>query len=72
MISLRHSDLELLKKVHFDNPDDPKSFTIVSKKTDDAPTIFLNEYSKSLYMKDKDKGADNGLLSPKEVKSENE
>ena len=57
--------LALLKKAHFDNPDDPKSFTIVSKKTDDAPTIFLNEYSKSLYMKYKDRETEKGLLFPK-------
>ena len=63
--SLRHSDLALLKKAHFDNPDDPKSFTIVSKKTDDAPTIFLNDYSKSIYMKYKDRETDKGLLFPK-------
>ena len=63
--SLRHSDLELLKKAHFDNPDDPKSFTIVSKKTIDAPTITLNQYSKALYMKYKDRGTDKGLLFPK-------
>ena len=63
--SLRHSDLALLKKAHFDNPDDPKSFTIVSKKTDDAPTIFLNEYSRSLYMKYKNVETEKGLLFPK-------
>ena len=63
--SLRHSDLALLKKAHFDNPDDPTSFTIVSKKTDDAPTIFLNDYSKSIYMKYKDRETDKGLLFPK-------
>ena len=63
--SLRHSDLALLKKAHFDNPDDPSSFTIVSKKTDDAPTIFLNEYSKSIYMKYKDRETEKGLLFPK-------
>jgi integrase len=61
--SLRHSDLGLLKKSHFDNPDNPTSFTIVSKKTDDALTIPLNEYSRSIYMKYKD--SDNGLLFPK-------
>ena len=63
--SLRHSDLALLKKAHFDNHDDPTSFTIVSKKTDDAPTIFLNDYSKSIYMKYKDRETANGLLFPK-------
>ena len=63
--SLRHSDLGLLKKSNFDNPDNPTSFTIVSKKTDDALTIPLNEYSRSIYMKYKDKDSDNGLLFPK-------
>ncbi len=63
--SLRHSDLVLLKKSHFDNADDPKSFTIVSKKTIDAPTICLNEYSRSLYMKYKDVETEKGLLFPK-------
>ena len=63
--SLRHSDLALLKKAHFDNHDDPTSFTIVSKKTDDAPTIFLNDYSRSIYMKYKDRETANGLLFPK-------
>ena len=38
---------------------------IVSKKTDDAPTIFLNEYSKSIYMKYKDRDTDKGLLFPR-------
>ena len=63
--SLRHSDLVLLKKAHFDNPDDPKSFTIVSKKTIDAPTICLNKYSKALYMKYKDRETEKGLLFPR-------
>ena len=63
--SLRHSDLELLKKSHFDDPDNPTSFTIITKKTIDAPTIFLNEYSKSLYMKYKDMKTDKGLLFPR-------
>lgn len=63
--SLRHSDLALLKKCHFDHPDDPTSFSIVSKKTNDALTIPLNKYSRSLYMKYKDKDSDNGLLFQK-------
>ena len=37
----------------------------MSKKTDDAPTIFLNEYSKSLYVKYKDSETEKGLLFPK-------
>jgi integrase len=63
--SLRHSDLALLKKCHFDHPDNPKSFSIVSKKTDDALVIPLNKYSRSIYEKYKDKVSDNGLLFPK-------
>ena len=63
--SLRHSDLALLKKCHFDHPDNPTSFSIVSKKTNDALTIPLNKYSRSLYMKYKYKDSDNGLLFPK-------
>ena len=63
--SLRHSDLALLKKAHFDSHDDPKSFTIVSKKTIDAPTICLNEYSRSIYMKYKDMETDKELLFPR-------
>ncbi len=63
--SLRHSDLDLLKKSNFDNKDNPSSFSIVSKKTNDALTICLNEYSKNIYMKYKDRVSDNGLLFPK-------
>ena len=62
--SLRHSDLEVLRKSCFDNPDDPTSFTFVSKKTDDNLTIYLNEWSKSIYMKYKDIPTQNGLLFP--------
>ena len=63
--SLRNGDLEVLSKSCFDNTDDPTSFTFVCKKTDDAPTIFLNEYSKSIYMKYKDRETEKGLLFPK-------
>ena len=62
--SLRHSDLEVLRKSCFDSPDDPTSFTFVSKKTDDNLTIYLNEWSKSIYMKYKDIPTQNGLLFP--------
>lgn len=62
--SLRHSDLEILKKADFDNFDDPTSFTFVSKKTHDELTIFLNEYSKTIYLKYKDIPTKNGLLFP--------
>ena len=63
--SLRHSDLELLKKSDFNNPDNPKAFSFVSKKTSDALTIYLNEYSKKIYMKYKDMETEEGLLFPK-------
>ena len=62
--SLRHSDLEVLRKSCFDSPDDPTSFTFVSKKTDDNLTIYQNEWSKSIYMKYKDIPTQNGLLFP--------
>lgn len=35
------------------------------EKIADVPTIFLNEYSKSLYMKYKDRETEKGLLFPK-------
>ena len=62
--SLRHSDLEILKKADFDDPDDPSSFSFVSKKTHDSLTIFLNKYSKALYQKYKDIPTKDGLLFP--------
>lgn len=62
--SLRHSDIEILKKADFDNYDDPTSFSFVSKKTHDELTIFLNKYSKDIYQKYKDIPTKNGLLFP--------
>lgn len=62
--SLRHSDLEILKKADFDDPDTPSSFSFVSKKTHDSLTIFLNKYSKALYQKYKDVPTKDGLLFP--------
>jgi len=62
--SLRHSDMEILKKADFDNYDDPTSFSFVSKKTHDELTIFLNKYSKDIYQKYKDIPTKNGLLFP--------
>ena len=58
------SDPVVLRKSCFDNPDNPTSFTFVSKKTDDNLTIYLNEWSKSIYMKYKDTPTQNGLLFP--------
>ena len=62
--SLRHSDLELLKKVYFDDWDNPSSFSMMSKKTNDDLTIFLNKYSKDLYLKYRDVPTPDGLLFP--------
>ena len=62
--SLRHSDLQILKKADFDNADNPTSFTFVSKKTHDELTIFLNKYSKSIYQKYKDIPTKDGLAFP--------
>ena len=62
--SLRHSDLEILKKSYFDDVDNPTSFSFVSQKTADDLTIFLNDYSKELYLKYKDVESPNGLLFP--------
>lgn len=62
--SLRHSDLEILKKADFDNYDNPTSFSFVSKKTHDELTIFLNKYSKTIYQKYKDIPTKDGLMFP--------
>ncbi len=62
--SLRHSDMEILKKSDFDDYDNPTSFSFVSKKTHDSLTIFLNKYSKELYQKYKDIPTKDGLMFP--------
>lgn len=62
--SLRHSDMEILKKADFDDFDNPTSFSCVSKKTHDSLTIFLNKYSKELYMKYRDIPTKDGLMFP--------
>ena len=62
--SLRHSDLCILKKSYFDDVDNPTSFSFVSQKTADDLTIFLNDYSKELYLKYKDVPTPDGLLFP--------
>lgn len=62
--SLRHSDMEILKKADFDDYDNPTSFSFVSKKTHDSLTIFLNKYSKELYMKYRDIPTKDGLMFP--------
>lgn len=62
--SLRHSDIEILKKSDFDDYDNPSSFSFVSKKTHDNLTIFLNKYSKELYLKYRDIPTKDGLMFP--------
>jgi len=62
--SLRHSDMEILKKADFDDKDNPTSFSFVSKKTHDSLTIFLNKYSRELYNKYKDIPTRDGLMFP--------
>ena len=57
-----HSDMEILKKADFDDFDNPTSFSFVSKKTHDSLTIFLNKYSKELYMKYRDIPTRDGLM----------
>lgn len=62
--SLRHSDMEILKKTDFDDYENPSSFSFVSKKTHDSLTIFLNKYSKELYLKYRDIPTRDGLMFP--------
>jgi len=62
--SLRHSDLEILKKADFDDFENPTMFQFVSKKTHDELTIYLNKYSKAIYEKYKDIPTKDGLLFP--------
>ena len=62
--SLRHSDMEILRKADFDDYENPTSFSFVSKKTHDSLTIFLNKYSKSLYLKYRDIPTKDGLMFP--------
>ena len=62
--SLRHSDMEILKKADFNDHDNPTSFSFVSKKTHDSLTIFMNKYSQSIYQKYKDIPTKGGLMFP--------
>lgn len=62
--SLRHSDMEILKKADFDDYENPSSFSFVSKKSHDDLTIFLNKYSRALYQKYKDVPTKDGLMFP--------
>ena len=51
LTSLRHSDLEILRRANFDDPEDPSKFSFISKKTDDDLTIFLVPEAAELYKK---------------------
>ena len=51
LTSLRHSDLDILRRANFDNPDDPTKFTFISKKTNDGLTVFLVPEAIALYKK---------------------
>ena len=51
LTSLRHSDLYILRRANFDNPEDPTKLTFVSKKTNDGLTIFLVPEAVELYKK---------------------
>ena len=62
--SLRHSDMEILKKADFDDHDNPTSFSFVSKKSHDSLTIFMNKYSSAIYQKYKDIPTKDGLMFP--------
>lgn len=64
LTSLRQSDLDILRRANFDNPEDPTKFTFISKKTNDGLTIFLVPEAKELYMKYLDIPTD-GLAFPK-------
>lgn len=51
LTSLRHSDLDILRRANFDNPEDPTKLTFISKKTNDGLTIFLVPEAVALYKK---------------------
>ena len=51
LTSLRHSDLDILRRANFDNPEDPTKLTFISKKTNDGLTIFLVPEAVELYKK---------------------
>lgn len=51
LTSLRHSDLDILRRAHFDDPENPTKFSFISKKTDDDLTIYLVPEALDLYKK---------------------
>ena len=51
LTSLRHSDLDILRRANMDNPEDPTKISFVSKKTNDGLTIFLVPEAVALYKK---------------------
>ena len=64
LTSLRHSDLQILKKADFDDFDNPTSFSFVSQKSHDSLTIYLCPKSRAIYDKYKDFPIEDGLLFP--------
>ena len=64
LTSLRHSDLDILRRANMDNPEDPTKISFVSKKTNDGLTIFLVPEAVALYKKYLDIPTD-GLAFPK-------
>ncbi len=51
LTSLRHSDLDILRRANFDDPKDPAKISFVSKKSNDDLTIFLVPEAATLYKK---------------------
>ena len=51
LTSLRHSDLDILRRANFDDPLEPTKLTFISKKTNDGLTIFLVPEAVELYKK---------------------
>lgn len=51
LTSLRHSDLDILRRSNFDDAENPTKFSFISKKTSDDLTIFLVPEALELYKK---------------------
>ena len=51
LTSLRHSDLDILRRANFDDPEEPTKLSFISKKTNDGLTIFLVPEAVELYKK---------------------
>lgn len=51
LTSLRHSDLDILRRANFDDPLEPTKLTFISKKTNGGLTIFLVPEAVELHKK---------------------